>query len=77
MNSTEIFSLALGLESSWKIEKVEMKLTENSIKELHLHIGHTQGYQFKDKDEKTLSSLRYQRQEMEAYEFFGYVTVKC
>ena len=52
MNSTEIFSLALGLESPWKIEKVEMELTENSIKELHLHIGHSKGYQFKDKDEK-------------------------
>ncbi len=50
MNSTEIFSLALGLESPWKIEKVEIKLVENSIKELHLHIGYTKDYQFKDKE---------------------------
>ena len=50
MNSTEIFSLALGLESPWIIEKVEMKLAENSIKELHLHIGYTKEYQFKDKE---------------------------
>ena len=50
MNSTEIFSLALGLESPWKIEKVEIKLAENSIKELHLHIGYNKGYQFKDKE---------------------------
>jgi hypothetical protein len=52
MNSTEIFSLALGLDSPWKIERVNMKISENSIKELHLHIGHTKRYQFKDKDEK-------------------------
>ena len=51
MNSTEIFSLALGLEDPWKIESVEIKITENSIKELHLHIGYSKGYQFKDKDE--------------------------
>lgn len=50
MNSTEIFSLALGLDSPWKIERVEMKVTENSIKELHLHIGYSKGYEFKDKE---------------------------
>jgi len=50
MNSTEIFSLALGLESPWEIKSVEMKVTRNSIKELHLHIGYTQGFQFKDKE---------------------------
>lgn len=50
MNSTEIFSLALGLESPWEIKNVEMKVTENSIKELHLHIGYTRGFQFKDKE---------------------------
>jgi len=51
MNSTEIFSLALGLESPWEIKNVEMKVTNNSIKELHLHIGYSRGFQFKDKDE--------------------------
>jgi transposase len=50
MNSTEIFSLALGLESPWEIKSVEMKVTKNSIKELHLHIGYRRGFQFKDKE---------------------------
>jgi len=50
MNSTEIFSLALSLESPWEIKSVEMKVAENSIKELHLHIGYSRGFQFKDNE---------------------------
>jgi hypothetical protein len=37
-NSTEIFQLALGLESPWFIEKVEFK-TEGKNRELHININ--------------------------------------
>ena len=70
MNSTEIFSLALGLDSPWKIERVEIKIAENSIKELHLHIGHTEGYQFKDKDEKPCSVYDTKDREWRHMNFF-------
>ena len=50
MNSSEIFSIALGLDSPWEIKNVELKISESSVKELHLHIGYTEGYQFKDSE---------------------------
>ena len=50
MNSTEIFALALGLEGPWEITDVEMKCSNNSVKELHLHIGFKEGHQFSDAD---------------------------
>lgn len=70
MNSTELFSLALGLESPWEIKSVEMKVSKNSIKELHLHIGYTRGFQFKEKRWISLSCSRYVSQGMETHEFF-------
>ena len=70
MNSTEIFSLALGLENPWKIERVEMKITENSIKELHLHIGCTKGHQFKDKEGKLCSVYDTKDREWRHMNFF-------
>ena len=70
MNSTEIFALALGLESPWKIEGVEMKITENSIKELHLHIGYSKGYQFKDKDGNSCSVYDTKDKEWRHMNFF-------
>lgn len=46
-NSTEIFSLALGLESPWFIENVKFeKVEEFSKKELHIHINFERGHEF-------------------------------
>jgi transposase len=47
MNSAEIFTLALGLDSPWHISDVNFKI-DNNNKELHLEISFDPGAQFKD-----------------------------
>jgi hypothetical protein len=40
MNSTEIFSIALGLNSPWYVEKAEfLNSSEHISKELHLYLN--------------------------------------
>lgn len=47
MNSTEIFSIALGLSSPWFVEHVEFKDSlAGGVKELHLHLSFERGYKF-------------------------------
>ena len=48
-NSTEIFQLALGLESPWFIEKVEFK-AEGKNRELHININFKKGHKFEQSD---------------------------
>ncbi|MCF6355452.1 MAG: ISL3 family transposase [Candidatus Polarisedimenticolaceae bacterium] len=50
MNSSEIFALALGLNGPWEISNVEMKTSDDLVKELHLHIGLKADAVFHDKD---------------------------
>ncbi len=50
MNSREIFSLALGLDSPWEITDVDLTTDNNSVKERHLHIGFKPGAKFTDSD---------------------------
>jgi hypothetical protein len=37
MNSTEIFSIALGLERPWQIREVRFETPKESERELHIH----------------------------------------
>ena len=46
MNSTEIFSLALGLNQPWIISKVEFVEVVPNEKELHIHIDFERGFRF-------------------------------
>ena len=49
MNSTHLFSLALGLESPWQVTDIQFSEDEVSHKsELHLHIGFPSGSRFSD-----------------------------
>ena len=48
MNSTEIFSLALGLQDPWIISDIEILTDEVSVKELHIHLGFKRGTKFED-----------------------------
>jgi len=50
MNSIEIFALALGLESPWEIRDIDLTLSEDSVKELHIHLGFKRGAKFEDKE---------------------------
>ena len=50
MNSTEIFTLALGLQEPWEITDVEMNTDDGSLKELHLHMGFKSGSKFEDNE---------------------------
>lgn len=46
MNSTEIFSLALGLAQPWIITNVEFVEVVPNVKELHIHIDFERGFRF-------------------------------
>lgn len=48
-NSIEIFSLALGIESPWFIEKITLEETSLG-KELHVYLSFERGHKFKSKD---------------------------
>jgi transposase len=48
MNSTEIFTFALGLQSPWEIIDIELNIDNGSVKELHLYIGFKKGSKFED-----------------------------
>jgi len=49
MNSTEIFRIALGLNSPWYVEKAELQDSASGVsKELHLHLNFERGYKFMD-----------------------------
>lgn len=48
MNSTEIFSLALGLSNPWFVKHTEFNSVLTGKKELHIHIGFVKGSKFLD-----------------------------
>ena len=48
MNSTEIFSLALGLNEPWEITEVEISADSDSVKELNIYLGFKRGAKFED-----------------------------
>ena len=48
MNSTEIFSLALGLKEPWEITDVEISVGKDSVKELDIYLGFKRGAKFED-----------------------------
>ena len=48
MNSTEIFSLALGLTAPWFVSDLSFRNTANGNKELHLQISFHKGSKFPD-----------------------------
>jgi len=50
MNSTEIFTLALGLKSPWEIKDVELLTSDDSVKELHIYLGFKRGAKFEDEE---------------------------
>lgn len=47
MNSTEIFTMALGLSEPWYVSKVEFIEGKHSNKELHIWLSFNRGYRFK------------------------------
>lgn len=49
MNSTTLFSMALGLQSPWQVDDISFSDEDSSRKELHLHIGFVRGSRFPDK----------------------------
>jgi len=48
MNSTTLFSMALGLQSPWQVNDITFAAEESNQKELHLHIGFPRGSRFPD-----------------------------
>jgi transposase len=49
MNSNELFSLALGLESPWKISNLELSPpTDKQLGALHIYLDFSKGSKFKD-----------------------------
>jgi transposase len=51
MNSTEIFSIALGLQTPWRVESISLELTADNKQQLHLYLGFERGSKFLDEAE--------------------------
>jgi transposase len=54
MSSTEIFTMALGLQSPWYIEKIEFQPVDKQVRELHIYINFERGTKFKLPDSEEL-----------------------
>ena len=48
MNSEQLFELALGLQSPWRIDRVTFTETESSHSQLEIHLNFPRGSKFKD-----------------------------
>ena len=48
MNSTTLFSMALGLQTPWEVKDISFNTDESKQKELHLQIGFSVGSRFPD-----------------------------
>ena len=48
MNSEQLFSMALGLQTPWQVDAIEFKPSANGGEELHLSIGFARGSRFAD-----------------------------
>ncbi len=69
MTQEDLFGAALGLQLPWKIEAVELKLSDdNSTKELHIYINFERGRRFEcegelrpvyDHNERTWQHLNF------------------
>jgi transposase len=56
MNSKEVFSIALGLESPWQVSEVRLDKVSESEQELHIYIDFPRGHKFVSRTgEKTTS----------------------
>ena len=49
MNSTTLFSMALGLQKPWQVDEISFAAEKSKSNELHLHIGFASGTRFPDK----------------------------
>ncbi|KAA6336101.1 hypothetical protein EZS27_015728 [termite gut metagenome] len=61
MNSTEIFSIALGLVPPWKISDVRFETTTTSAHELHIYLVFEEGYELLSMEKHTIKvkKIRY------------------
>ena len=75
MNSTEIFSLALGLQDPWIISDIEILTDEVSVKELHIHLGFKRGTKFEDEAGKSCSVHDTQNKTWRHLNFFEHTCV--
>jgi transposase len=48
MNSAILFTMALGLQSPWKVDDISFVKNEIRQEELHIHIGYLSGSRFPD-----------------------------
>mgnify|MGYP003550905793 FL=1 len=52
MNSVDIFTMALGLQSPWHVSKVEFLVGDDKNNELHLWLSYEAGFKFSTLDGK-------------------------
>jgi transposase len=71
MNSTHLFSLALGLQSPWQVTDIQFSEDNKSHKkELHLHIGFSAGSRFPDSSGVSCSVHDTVKREWQHLNFF-------
>ena len=55
MNSTEIFSIALGLGRPWFVSNVEFVDVNTNEKELHIYLDFERGFRFSNNSGESVS----------------------
>jgi len=70
MNSTDIFSLALGLNRPWIISNIEFVEGSSKAKELHIYIDFERGFQFGSTSGESVTAYDTQNKRLQHLNFF-------
>jgi transposase len=70
MNSTEIFSIALGLGSPWFVKHVELLDVDSNKKELHIYLDFERGFRFRDSTGVDVTAYDTENKQWQHLNFF-------
>jgi transposase len=70
MNSTEIFSIALGLERPWQIREVRFETPKESERELHIYLDFERGTKFPSRTGEYTSAYDTEEKRWQHLNFF-------
>ena len=70
MNSTEIFSIALGLNRPWFVSNVEFVEVNSNKKELHIYLDFERGFRFNTNTGESVAAYDTENKRWQHLNFF-------
>jgi transposase len=70
MNSTEIFSMALGLKSPWQVREIKLNEVSDKKHELHIYLDFARGAKFLSRTGEYVSAYDTEERSWQHLNFF-------